>query len=89
MLTGDKAVPFFSHSQLPPALLGEIWQLSDPENAGFLTPQRFGASCRLIGHAQALASTTGEDIKVEWLGQRESPLPSPALPRSLRQGTTR
>lgn len=71
VLTGDKAVPFFQHSSLPPALLGEIWQLSDPENSGFLTPERFGVAFRLIGHAQAGGA---EEVKPDWVGVGELPM---------------
>ncbi|KAH8926630.1 hypothetical protein BT69DRAFT_1347876 [Atractiella rhizophila] len=53
VVTGDKAVPFFSHSNLPPYLLGEIWQMSDDDNKGFLTEDGFFLACRLIGHAQS------------------------------------
>ncbi|SCZ96092.1 BZ3500_MvSof-1268-A1-R1_Chr8-1g09998 [Microbotryum saponariae] len=60
-VTGDKAVPFFQHSSLPPTLLGEIWQLADPENSGFLSPDRFAIACRLIGHAQAI----GADAQID------------------------
>lgn len=49
-----------------------MWQLSDPENSGFLTKQRFGVACRLIGHAQHSAA---KEIKVEWIAT-----PSPSLP---------
>ncbi|KAH8913887.1 hypothetical protein BT69DRAFT_1343904 [Atractiella rhizophila] len=46
VVTGDKAVPFFSHSNLPPFLLGEIWQMSDDDNKGFLTEDGFFLACR-------------------------------------------
>ncbi|GAA6005444.1 hypothetical protein JCM11491_003644 [Sporobolomyces phaffii] len=76
VLTGDLAVPFFSHSSLPPILLGEIWQISDPENNGFLTPERFGVACRLIGHAQEEKKTNGvPEVKQEWVS-RSGPFPS-------------
>ncbi|GAA6062985.1 hypothetical protein JCM10212_005808 [Sporobolomyces blumeae] len=76
VLTGDLAVPFFSHSALPPILLGEIWQLADPDNNGFLSPERFGVACRLIGHAQALVRD-GKTPRVDeqWVG-KPGPLPT-------------
>ncbi|GAA5851912.1 hypothetical protein JCM8547_000097 [Rhodosporidiobolus lusitaniae] len=73
VLTGDLAVPFFSHSSLPPLVLGEVWQLADPENSGFLTPERFGVACRLIGWAQKEGGRGG--VKEEWVGQA-GPLPT-------------
>ncbi|ORY88628.1 hypothetical protein BCR35DRAFT_350864 [Leucosporidium creatinivorum] len=86
VLTGDKAVPFFQHSSLPPALLGEIWQLSDPENSGFLTPERFAVAFRLIGHAQSHGGQG--DVKSDWIG---TPGPFPrfqgfAIPEHLGAG---
>ncbi|KNZ57977.1 hypothetical protein VP01_2024g3 [Puccinia sorghi] len=42
----------FAHSNLPPTILGEIWQLADQDNAGFLTRQQFDIALRLIGKAQ-------------------------------------
>ncbi|EFP80618.2 uncharacterized protein PGTG_06574 [Puccinia graminis f. sp. tritici CRL 75-36-700-3] len=52
VLVGEKAVAFFAHSNLPPTILGEIWQLADQDNAGFLTRQQFDIALRLIGKAQ-------------------------------------
>lgn len=76
VLTGDLAVPFFSNSSLPPILLGEIWQISDPENNGFLTPERFGVACRLIGHAQEEKKNNGvPEVKQEWVG-KPGPFPT-------------
>ncbi|GAA5947699.1 hypothetical protein JCM3765_001041 [Sporobolomyces pararoseus] len=76
VLTGDLAVPFFSNSALPPILLGEIWQISDPENNGFLTPERFGVACRLIGHAQEEKQKNGvPEVKQEWVG-KPGPFPT-------------
>ncbi|GAA6010148.1 hypothetical protein JCM10207_005639 [Rhodosporidiobolus poonsookiae] len=87
VLTGDKAVPFFSHSSLPPLLLGQIWQLADPENSGFLSPERFGVACRLIGHAQQRSRTGAGEVRDEWVGQ-PGPLPhfsNHPLPAHLQQ----
>lgn len=58
---------FFNHAGLPPVILGEIWEATDPENTGFLTPERFGVACRLIGHAQ---SSPGSEVKSDWIGTR-------------------
>ncbi|GAA5845849.1 hypothetical protein JCM9279_002399 [Rhodotorula babjevae] len=75
VLTGDLAVPFFSHSGLPPLLLGEVWQIADPDNSGFLSPDRFGVACRLIGHAQQRNRTGAPEVKPEWV-TKAGPLPS-------------
>ncbi|GAA5970356.1 hypothetical protein JCM11641_001677 [Rhodosporidiobolus odoratus] len=72
VLTGDLAVPFFSHSSLSPLLLGQIWQLADPENAGFLSPDRFGLACRLIAHAQA---ERAQEVQQAWIA-KAAPLPT-------------
>lgn len=40
VLTGEVAVTFFARSNLPTAVLGEIWQIADKDNNGFLTPDR-------------------------------------------------
>lgn len=65
VLTGDKAVAFLSKSRLPIEVLGEVWQVADSENNGFLTPERFGTACRLIAHAQQ-----GESVKPELANKR-------------------
>ncbi|KAI4260776.1 MAG: hypothetical protein L6R42_003904 [Xanthoria sp. 1 TBL-2021] len=53
VVTGEVAVKFFEKTRLPPATLGEIWQIADTENRGLLTPAGFGIVLRLIGYAQA------------------------------------
>lgn len=65
VLTGDKAVGFLSKSKLPIETLGEVWQASDQENNGFLTPQGFSLACRLIGHAQQ-----GEAVSEDLINKR-------------------
>ena len=45
VLTGDVAVTFFARSNLPTAVLGEIWQIADKDNNGFLTPERSAGCC--------------------------------------------
>ncbi|ODV92231.1 hypothetical protein CANCADRAFT_30459 [Tortispora caseinolytica NRRL Y-17796] len=52
VVTGDSARSLFEKSGLSPLQLGEIWQLSDTDNAGFLTQLGFSIACRLIGHVQ-------------------------------------
>ncbi|KAF7556090.1 hypothetical protein G7046_g6392 [Stylonectria norvegica] len=53
VVTGEIAVKFFDKTRLDSRVLGEIWQIADKENRGFLTPAGFGIVLRLIGHAQA------------------------------------
>ncbi|POR37405.1 Putative calcium-binding protein [Tolypocladium paradoxum] len=53
VVTGDAALSFFDKTRLDSRVLGEIWQIADKENRGFLTPAGFGIVLRLIGHAQA------------------------------------
>jgi epidermal growth factor receptor substrate 15 len=66
VITGDEAVKVFAGSALPPTTLGEIWQLSDTENNGFLTETGLGIALRLIGWAQA-----GETPKKELIARGE------------------
>ena len=54
--------------------LGQIWQIADTENRGFLTPSGFGVVLRLIGHAQA-----GRPPSAEIATQRRSSCFSMAL----------
>ncbi|KAG8715334.1 hypothetical protein FRC11_004637, partial [Ceratobasidium sp. 423] len=70
VVTGDEAVKVFRGSGLPPTTLGEIWQLSDTDNNGFLTEAGLGIALRLIGWAQA-----GETPKKELI-VRVGPLPT-------------
>lgn len=53
IVTGEKARATFEKSGLPPNILGEIWQLSDDKNLGFLTQFGFCHAMRLIGYTQA------------------------------------
>jgi epidermal growth factor receptor substrate 15 len=69
VVTGEIAVKFFEKTRLDSRVLGEIWQIADKENRGFLTPAGFGIVLRLIGHAQA-----GREPSAELALQR-SPLP--------------
>ncbi|GAA5872761.1 hypothetical protein JCM3774_005053 [Rhodotorula dairenensis] len=88
VLTGDRAVPFFSHSALPPLILGQVWQIADPDNIGFLSQDRFGVACRLIAHAQARQKTGAPRVDTDDVAR---PAPQPpafkghALPDRLAQ----
>lgn len=53
IITGDKARSTFEKSGLPPAVLGEIWQMADVNNLGFLTQFGFCYAMRLIGYTQS------------------------------------
>ncbi|KAK5260545.1 hypothetical protein LTR40_003964 [Exophiala xenobiotica] len=59
-VSGDVAVRFFERTKLAPDVLGQIWQIADVENRGFLTPAGFGVALRLIGHAQAGRSPSAQ-----------------------------
>lgn len=52
IVSGESAVAFFSYSGLAPLQLGQIWQLSDRNNNGFLDQPGFSVALRLIGHVQ-------------------------------------
>ncbi|PNY26975.1 calcium-binding protein [Tolypocladium capitatum] len=69
VVTGDAALSFFDKTRLDSRVLGEIWQIADKENRGFLTPAGFGIVLRLIGHAQA-----GREPRAE-LAFQAGPLP--------------
>lgn len=66
ILTGDAAVDVFAGSGLSSTTLGEIWQLSDTENNGFLTKKGVAMAVRLMGHAQK-----GEPVSEEMVAKGE------------------
>jgi epidermal growth factor receptor substrate 15 len=66
VLTGDVAVDLFAGSGLSSTVLGEVWQLSDNENNGFLTRKGVAVAVRLMGHAQK-----GEKVTEELINKRE------------------
>lgn len=53
IITGEKARLTFEKSGLPPPILGEIWQIADQNNLGFLSQFGFCLAMRLIGYTQA------------------------------------
>ncbi|OAP61891.1 hypothetical protein AYL99_04094 [Fonsecaea erecta] len=75
-VSGDVAVKFFERTKLPPDVLGQIWQIADTENRGFLTPAGFGVVLRLIGHAQNGRSPSAQ------LATQTGPLPRFDTPQS-------
>lgn len=52
IVTGEVARTLFERSGLPPSVLGEIWQIADSENQGFLDQLGFSLALRIIGHVQ-------------------------------------
>lgn len=52
IVTGEVARTLFERSGLPPSVLGEIWQLVDSDNQGFLDQLGFSLALRIIGHVQ-------------------------------------
>ncbi|KAI1269587.1 hypothetical protein F5Y18DRAFT_104149 [Xylariaceae sp. FL1019] len=69
VVTGEIAVQFFEKTKLDSRILGEIWQIADRENRGFLEAGGFGIALRLIGHCQAGREPTAE------LALQQGPLP--------------
>ncbi|KAL2143651.1 hypothetical protein VTI28DRAFT_10158 [Corynascus sepedonium] len=93
VVTGEVAVKFFDKTRLDSRVLGEIWQIADKENRGFLTPAGFGVVLRLIGHAQAgreptpeLALQIGPLPKFDGITTTSAP-PPPPPPALQAQGT--
>lgn len=60
VVTGENAVTFFERTHVSPNVLGEIWQIADTENRGFLSQPGFCMVLRLIGHYQAGREPTSE-----------------------------
>ncbi|KAI1428767.1 hypothetical protein F5Y12DRAFT_630750 [Xylaria sp. FL1777] len=87
VVTGEVAVQFFEKTRLDSRILGEVWQIADRENRGFLEAAGFGVALRLIGHAQAGREPTSE------LALQQGPLPKfdgiiigpPPAPAPLQQ----
>lgn len=69
IVTGEKARLTFEKSGLPPNILGEIWQLADSTNMGFLSQFGFCFAMRLIGYTQSGQYPTAQ------LAETPGPLP--------------
>jgi epidermal growth factor receptor substrate 15 len=67
IITGDVAVRVFTGAKLPPTVLGEIWNIADEENHGWLSRKGVAIAVRLIGHAQR-----GEKVTRSLLNNREA-----------------
>lgn len=52
LVTGEQGIKVFAGAKLPPATLGDIWAIADPENNGALTRKGVAITVRLIGWAQ-------------------------------------
>ena len=65
ILTGDVAVRAFGGAKLPPTVLGEIWNIADEDNNGWLPKKGVALAVRLIGWAQK-----GESPKEALLDKR-------------------
>ncbi|KAJ7756806.1 hypothetical protein DFH07DRAFT_958946 [Mycena maculata] len=69
-LTGEVAVRVFGGANLPPTVLGEIWQIADESNNGWLSQKGVAMAVRLMGHAQK-----GEKVSTALLN-KPGPLPT-------------
>ncbi|KAJ9616923.1 hypothetical protein H2200_000643 [Cladophialophora chaetospira] len=95
-VSGDVAVKFFERTKLQPDVLGQIWQIADTENRGFLTPAGFGVVLRLIGHAQngrspsaQIATQTAPLPRFDTIPAEQPPQPAPQpAPQPVPQQTT-
>ena len=75
ILTGDVAVRLFGGAKLAPTVLGEIWNIADEDNNGFLTRKGVAVAVRLMGWAQK-----GEKISQALLSKCAVTLVSLLLP---------
>lgn len=78
ILTGDVAIKAFAGANLPPTTLGEIWNIADEDNNGWLSRKGVSIAVRLMGWAQR-----GDNVSKELLGRRKPcpPFPIPLLSR--------
>ncbi|OBA20151.1 hypothetical protein METBIDRAFT_13159 [Metschnikowia bicuspidata var. bicuspidata NRRL YB-4993] len=80
IVTGDKARATFEKSGLPANVLGEIWQMADSANLGFLTQLGFCVAMRLIGYTQAGHFPTAQLAQAPGPVPRFADMPRPAAP---------
>jgi epidermal growth factor receptor substrate 15 len=64
-LTGEVAVRVFGGAELAPTVLGEIWQIADEANNGWLSHKGVAIAVRLMGYAQK-----GEVVSTALLAKR-------------------
>lgn len=62
-ISGAAARPLLEASGLPLPTLGEIWNLADPDNTGYLDQLGFCTAMRLIGHAQQGETITAQSAQ--------------------------
>ncbi|KAG8217218.1 hypothetical protein J3R82DRAFT_5304 [Butyriboletus roseoflavus] len=105
ILTGDVAVKLFGGAKLAPTVLGEIWNIADEDNNGFLTRKGVAVAVRLMGWAQkgekisqALLSKSGPLAAIEGVhaplvpqgtGMSMPKSPPPGLPPITPQDRTK
>jgi epidermal growth factor receptor substrate 15 len=65
VITGDAAIKIFAGTKLSPIVLGEIWDLADQENKGWLAKKNVAIAVRLIAWAQK-----GEKVSTDLLAKR-------------------
>ncbi|KAL1746995.1 hypothetical protein HDZ31DRAFT_32999 [Schizophyllum fasciatum] len=70
VLTGEVAVRIFGGAKLPPAVLGEVWNIADEDNKGWLSKKGVAVAVRLMGWAQK-----GEKVTSALLN-KPGPLPA-------------
>lgn len=64
-LTGEVAVKVFGAANLSPIVLGEVWQIADESNNGWLSQKGVAMAVRLMGHVQK-----GEKVSAALLSKR-------------------
>ncbi|PFH46118.1 hypothetical protein AMATHDRAFT_70603 [Amanita thiersii Skay4041] len=64
VLTGDVAIRAFAGAKLAPTVLGEIWNLADMDNKGWLSRKGVSIAIRLMGWAQK-----GEKVSKELINR--------------------
>ncbi|KAG7092181.1 hypothetical protein E1B28_008550 [Marasmius oreades] len=69
ILQGDDAVRIFGGAKVPPTVLGEIWNIADDDQNGWLSRKGTAVALRLIGWAQK-----GEKVTKE-LVHKPGPIP--------------
>ncbi|OAD73299.1 hypothetical protein PHYBLDRAFT_112639 [Phycomyces blakesleeanus NRRL 1555(-)] len=76
IVTGSEAVQFFATSGVPNQILSNIWEATDHENNGYLTPETFSIALKLIACAQN--GKQGIPLSTSPVMTRASPAPASA-----------
>ena len=69
IITGEAAVRIFGGAKLASVTLGEIWNIADEDNNGFLSRKGVSIAIRLIGWAQ-----NGDKVTKALVNKREDGL---------------